>query len=294
MDGILLLNKPKGLSSHDCVNLVRMAYNTKKVGHSGTLDKEASGLLVLGINKGTKIMPFLNQDDKRYQFTIVFNEQTDTLDHTGKINDVKSQTDFSALDEVLASFVGEYLQTPPAYSAVKVDGKKLYEYARKNQAVPEVEPRKLKIYQLKRINDIEAKTPPTYQVTCEVHGSKGLFVRTLALDIAKRLNTVAHTQMIHRTQAGQFKLEDAYSLESLKANKTKLITLNDALESIPAITADQAMKRRISHGQKLSIIADKRYLKLIDESTQSLLAIYEKDPTQKHFYRAKKVFLNES
>lgn len=291
MDGILLLEKPKGYSSHDCVNLARMAFNTKKVGHSGTLDKEASGLLVLGINKGTKIMEFLNQDDKWYHFTVVFNVQTDTLDHTGKVVDKQKQHDFAKLDKVLKAFEGPYMQSPPAYSAVKVKGKKLYEYARRHETIPDVAKRSLKIYRLKRLNTLEKLANDTYQVTCEVYGSKGLFVRQLALDIAKKLGTVAHTSSIHRVQAGQFHVSDAFGLSDLKANKAPLISLNDALKNLPAMTVTPEMQMKIQHGQKLLIIAQDSLLKMVDKKHQTLLAIYEKDPTEKNLYRAKKVFI---
>ncbi len=284
MNGILIINKPLGMSSHDCVNIIRRALKTKKVGHSGTLDVEASGVLVLGINKGTKLLNYLNQDDKVYQFTVRFGEKTDTLDHTGKQLDKSPVQQLDDFETVLKSFEGTYEQIPPAYSAVKVDGKKLYEYARNNLEVPEVPPRKLNIYALKQLSAF------TYgeayiEVDLEVHASKGLYVRKLAEDIALKYNTFAHTRAIHRIKAGDFTIADAYPLETVSTD-TQLISLANALRSIPTYTVKQNERFAVVNGQRLNIDSNESQLKIVDEHGK-LLAVYEK--TEKD-YRAKNVF----
>ncbi len=287
MDGILVLNKETNMSSHDCVNQVRMALDTRKVGHAGTLDVAASGVLVLGVNKGTKIMQYLNQDNKTYEFSVAFNQETDTLDHTGKVTLEKQVEDFSKLEEVLATFIGSYEQIPPSYSAVKVKGKKLYEYARKNQPIPEVKPRKTTIYKLEKTSELR-KIDGLPAIDLKVSCSKGLYVRQLALDIAKKLGTVAHTTRIHRTQSGRFTLDDAFKMEDLKRGAIELIGLNDALEGFSSVLATDAMVKRITHGQKLNLDAHAEIIKLIDKD-KTLLAIYEK--TDKKLYKPTRVFI---
>jgi len=288
MNGIVVLNKPVGISSHDCVNLLRRTFSTKKVGHAGTLDKEASGVLVLGINKGTKIMPYLNQDDKGYAFTVVFNQATDTLDHSGEILEEKTWDDFSSLDNVLKAFLGPYEQQPPAYSAVKHQGKKLYEYARNNQAIPKVKPRDVYVYSLKPLSNLKKRPNGTYEIDLFVESSKGLYVRQLAMDIAKAIGTVAHTMRIHRTQSGQFAIEDATEIEELKAGKIKILSLHEALRSLPAIEVSDEDIFAIKNGQKLTLKHDASTIKLIDKNAE-LLAIYRQ--VDGAIYKAEKVFL---
>ncbi len=285
MNGILVVNKPIGISSHDCVNIVRRALKTKKVGHSGTLDVEASGVLVLGINKGTKLLNYLNQDDKAYTFTVRFGIKTDTLDHTGKILEAKPVAQLNDFDTVLETFLGSYEQIPPAFSAVKVKGKKLYEYARDNKDIPEVPPRILNIYDLKRISE------PIYHensidIKLQVHASKGLYVRKLAEDIAMKFHTVAHTISIHRTRAGDYTIDDAIPLNTVSAS-VELITLASALRSIPSYTVPNHQRFAVTNGQKLKIDSEESQLKMLDEHGK-LLAVYEKAET---VYRAKNVFV---
>ena len=126
MDGIILVNKPKDYTSHDVINRLRGILKTKKLGHTGTLDPDATGILVIGVNKGTKIIKYLNNDQKTYQATVLIGQSTDTLDKTGTVIEEKTVEVISNLDEVINSFKGEYTQTPPMYSAIKYKGKRLY------------------------------------------------------------------------------------------------------------------------------------------------------------------------
>ena len=285
MDGIIVINKPLGMSSHDVVNKIRKTFSTKKVGHSGTLDKEASGVLVLGINKGTKLLNYLNQDDKAYIFTISFGIETDTLDHVGKVVNEAPVSDLSALSEVLKDYVGPYQQTPPDFSSVKVNGKKLYQYALEGKEIPSVNPRDLTIYALKQLSPVN-HVGQHFEVSLYVHGSKGLYVRKLALDIAQSLNTVAHTTKIHRVKAGQFTIDDAHDLNTV--DTAQCISMSDALKDMPSYYPNNYGKTRISHGLRLSIESDATLIKCLDESNQ-LLAIYElKEPG---LYKPKNVFM---
>jgi len=287
MNGIIVLNKPTGLSSHDCVNRVRKTFQTKKVGHAGTLDKEASGVLVLGINQGTKIMEFLTQNDKGYMFTLRFNRTTTTLDHAGDVCETADVHDFSALDETLKDFLGAYHQTPPAYSAVKVNGKKLYQYALEGKPIPEVSARKTYIYTIKRLSSVRDHQDGTFSVDLFAETSKGVFVRRLADDIARRLGSVGHTTRIHRTQSGQFSIEDATELVELTQGRAKIISLSDALYDVRGFKVSEAMKIRILNGQAIKLDSDDALIKLLDKDTQ-LLGIYKQD--EPGIYKAQKVF----
>ncbi|MFW5841715.1 MAG: tRNA pseudouridine(55) synthase TruB [Bacillota bacterium] len=285
MNGMIIVNKPRGLSSHDVVGKIRKIYKTKKVGHSGTLDIEASGVLVLGINKGTKILTYVNQDDKRYTFTIRFGQETDTLDHTGTIINTGGKPTLDDIKQAVASFPKTYSQTPPAYSAVKVGGKKLYQYARNNETIPVVPARDIVIYEL-TFDKQTRETDETVDVLCTVYASKGIYVRQLALDLARKLGTVAHTTTIHRTKAGPYTIEDAIPLDQITA-ETKLISMTDSLPNYPELIAPDDQLVKIKNGQKLPLNLTAPIIKIIDKNRQ-LLAIYEKHDT---LYKAKNVFI---
>ena len=181
MDGILIIDKPKGCTSHDIVNILRKELNTKKIGHTGTLDPNATGVLPILVGQATKISKYLIEHDKTYQVEMKLGEETDTLDSEGKI--IKKQEtkvlDEKKIKEVLNSFIGKQKQIPPIYSAIKINGKKAYEYARKGQEV-EIPPREIEIYDIKFIS--YSNDTIQFEVKC----SKGTYIRTLCKDIAKR------------------------------------------------------------------------------------------------------------
>ena len=246
--GIFNIHKPIGMSSHDVVNHVRRTFATRRVGHAGTLDVEASGVLLVGINEGTKLLHYLQHASKHYAFGVTFGTETDTLDHTGKpLNSLPVNLP-DWLD--CEAFVGTYEQTPPAYSAVKVAGKKLYEYAREGKPIPEVPPRTLTVTAftqnapLKREKDM-------VQASFEVKASSGLYVRKLALDLAKHHGTLAHTHYIHRLAVGTFTIENAKSLDTLDAHD--VIRLSEALPGFDDIYLDQLNPEDVAHGRALEI-----------------------------------------
>ena len=181
MDGIIIIDKPKGCTSHDIVNILRKELNTKKIGHTGTLDPNATGVLPILVGQATKISKYLIEHDKTYQVEMKLGEETDTLDSEGKI--IKKQEtkvlDEKKIKEVLNSFIGKQKQIPPIYSAIKINGKKAYEYARKGQEV-EIPPREIEIYDIKFIS--YSNDTIQFEVKC----SKGTYIRTLCKDIAKR------------------------------------------------------------------------------------------------------------
>jgi len=252
MDGIFNVLKPTGISSHDVVAFARKLFKTRKVGHAGTLDVEASGVLILGVGEGTKLLNHLQTHHKVYQFDVYFGLLTDTLDHTGQTLEKKITPLPEWLD--LTAWPGEYLQTPPAYSAVKVNGRKLYEYARKDHVIPTVAPRSLTIHSLVQ------KTPcmpylEGYHASFEVSASSGLYVRQLALDIAKTYHTVAHTTKIHRTVVGPFTISDAVLMAELSIkHQIKLIDAIPAYERYE-LSDEQLADVKVGKSLKLSINA---------------------------------------
>ena len=217
MDGIILINKEKGCTSHDVVNKVKHIFN-EKVGHTGTLDPNATGLLPILVGKGTKLSAYLINHDKEYEVTLKLGIKTDTADSEGKvINEQKVDNSIMQSEKivkVLDSFIGKQMQTPPIYSAIKINGKKLYEYARKNIEV-EIEPRQIEIFsiQLDEINEDE-------KIICfTVKCSKGTYVRSLCEDIAESLGTIGYMKELNRVKVGIFDIKNSIKIEELENNK---------------------------------------------------------------------------
>jgi len=215
--GLLLINKSQGPTSHDIVDQIREVTNVKKVGHTGTLDPQAEGLLILliGRNATKKQSEFLNLD-KEYEAKIKLGEETDTLDSEGETTNIYEGDwpDQKEISSLLDKFKGGYHQVPPAYSAKRVNGKRAYKLARKGEE-PELEPEKVKIYELELI-DYEAP-----EFTIRMKCSKGTYVRSLARDIGKKLGCGAHLTFLKRTQIGDYELEDAISVSSLDSDNWK-------------------------------------------------------------------------
>ena len=232
MDGVLIINKPKGFTSHDVVNVLRKALNTKKIGHTGTLDPNATGVLPILIGTATKISKYLIEHDKTYIATISLGEKTDTGDSEGNI--IEKDLNFQNISckqirDVLKTFIGKQKQIPPMYSAIKINGKKAYEYARHGQAV-QLEPRNIEIYSINLIK-LEDK-----EITFEVSCSKGTYIRTLCEDIAKKLGTIGYMKELTRTSVNEFKLENAVTIDEIKENS---IIINEKIISIEKIFADK-------------------------------------------------------
>lgn len=227
MDSIILINKPKGCTSHDIVYKVKKIFN-EKVGHTGTLDPNATGVLPLLIGKATQCSKYLINHDKKYKVTLELGKKTTTADSEGEIIEEKDVHE-SIFDEqyiitILKLCTGKQMQTPPIYSALKVNGKKLYEYARKGQEV-EIEAREITIYDLKLLDIIPEKNQIEIEVTC----SKGTYIRSLCETIAEKLGTIGYMKELQRTQVGDFKIEDTITVEKLQEyyEQNKLGELNN-------------------------------------------------------------------
>ena len=214
MDGILIVNKPKNCTSHDVVYKVKKITN-QKVGHTGTLDPMATGVLPLLIGKGTLCSKYLIEHDKIYKATIQLGKKTTTADQEGEVIEEQEIAN-NALEpqyvtKRLKEFLGKQIQTPPMYSAIKVNGKKLYEYARKGQNV-EVPKREIEIYEIELLNIDKQNKKIEYKVHC----SKGTYIRSLCEDIAEKLGTIGYMAELERLKVGKFILKNAVSLDDLE------------------------------------------------------------------------------
>ena len=253
MDGIIIINKEKGCTSHDIVYKAKKIFN-KKVGHTGTLDPNATGVLPLLVGKGTEISKYLINHDKTYEAILQLGGKKDTADSEGRTIEEKKITpemlEEQNLKKVLKSFEGKQEQVPPMYSAIKVNGKKLYEYARKGEKI-EIKPRKIEIYKIDLIKiDIENKT-----IEFKVECSKGTYIRTLCENIAEKLGTVGYMKELKRTRVGEFEIEDAIKIQELEneeIKQSKFITIEKYFEKNERIVLEDAKLKLFLNGVKLT------------------------------------------
>lgn len=268
MDGIILVNKPAGMTSHDVVNKLRKILHTKKVGHCGTLDPDATGVLVVCINKATKVLQFLTSDNKEYIATLNLGTSTDTYDASGTVLETKEYEplDNAQIIKCIHAFIGEQVQKPPMYSAIKVNGKKLYEYARAGETV-EIPARTVKINYLDvlEINNNLIK----FKVGC----SKGTYIRSLCFDIAESLGFPGHMQELIRTKSGNFSLTDCYTLEQIADGQFKCIDLETALSDYKWLEVED--EKIVYHGKKIKSDLDEQVV--IVNQDKKVLAMYGPD-----------------
>lgn len=229
IDGVLLVDKAQGMTSHDVVAITRRSLNTKKVGHCGTLDPLATGLLIITVGRGTKIQDLLMSEDKEYVGTLKFGETTTSQDADGEVVESKPVDDFSreAVDRAFAKFHGDFYQTPPMVSAIKKDGVPLYKLARQGKEVVR-EPRFVHVY---AHEILEMRLPEIdFRVVC----SKGFYVRTYAHDIGAELGCGAHLRALRRTKSGKFQVQGAITVEELKTLPREEIQAR--VMSLPAVS----------------------------------------------------------
>ena len=279
MDGILIIDKPAGFTSHDVVARVRRILGTKRVGHTGTLDPFATGVLVLLVGKATRLAPFIDKDEKEYEAVVQFGYETDTGDRTGNPErgmgnaELISQLDKISWEEVLSQFHGEIQQIPPMYSAKKVAGKKLYELARQGVEV-ERKPIDITIHDLELIPD--ELSIPNSALRIRVVCSAGTYIRTLAEDIGRATGTGAHLAELRRTRAGRFGLAESITLEQLEQNSDRLRPLTDAVDHLPQFELSPERAARTRDGLSTSStdngFADGAAVRMVDEAS-TLIAI---------------------
>jgi tRNA pseudouridine55 synthase len=294
LDGILIIDKPEGITSHDVVARCRRILRTKRIGHTGTLDPFATGVMVILVGKATRLAQFLDKDAKEYEATVRFGFETTTGDLTGEIKEssisnFKFQISKEEIENALKDFRGEILQTPPMFSAKKVEGKKLYELARKGIEI-ERKAVKVKIYELEIIENQESKTkdqrPKTEDHALRVVCSAGTYIRVLAEDLGKQLGVGAHLAELRRTRAGKFDLSKAVTLEELEKiaaenNLEKiLISMNEAVSHLAEIKLSEEDAGKIKNGVKLKRdsdeIKDGELLRLTDRENLLAIGFYKK------------------
>lgn len=242
MNGVLVVDKPKGITSFDVVRDVRRALKVKKVGHTGTLDPMATGVLPICIGDGTKIAQFITEATKAYDATVKLGATTDTLDAEGKVLETRPVPTITRelLESAFEKFRGTISQVPPMYSAIKIGGKRLYELARAGEEV-ERQPREVTVFEL-TLRDFSAD-----EFKLSVRCSKGFYVRTLAADLGEALGCGAHLSALRRTQSGPFVLAQSIPLTDVKPDAV-LVGLNEALKDLPQLDVTEAEAQRVRHG----------------------------------------------
>ncbi len=288
VDGILIIDKPVGMTSHDVVARVRRVLRTKRVGHTGTLDPFATGVMVLLIGGATRLAQFIDKDEKEYEALVQFGFETDTGDVTGsrigdrglRIEEIAGKLKLVQWDAVLQEFRGEILQTPPMYSAKKIDGKKLYELARQGLEV-EREPVKVVIRELELLPSAihDQQSAIRMRVAC----SAGTYIRTLGEEIGREVGLGAHLTELRRTRAGRFELRDAIALddfEKLDDPGQRLRPISEAVKHLPEIALSQERvdktKNGLSTRAELDGLTDSSAVRMLDENLQLVaIGIYD-------------------
>lgn len=269
MNGILVIDKEKGYTSRDIVNIVGKKLGTKKVGHTGTLDPIATGVLVLCIGKSLKLTELLVSNDKEYIARVKLGIETDTLDITGNIVKESKVKDITKedIEKVLNKFKGKIKQEVPKYSAVSVNGKRLYEYARNGINV-KLPVRDVEVFEIELISDV---VDNEFSFRCRV--SKGTYIRSLIRDIGYELGNCATMVELRRVKQGMFDISEAYSLENIENADYKILNPIDVLD-IPKVVVDEDMEFRVRNGQVLKKFFDGDIAMILNNNNQ-LLAIYK-------------------
>lgn len=297
MDGIIGINKARGMTSHDVVFNLRKILKTKKVGHTGTLDPEVDGVLPICVGKATRISDYVMQSGKRYVAEVTLGVQTATEDAYGDVIDEVIIHDSAyteqQVDKVLSELTGKIKQIPPMYSAVKVKGRKLYEYAREGIEVERPE-RIVEIYTLKRssaIRYIDDKCIFNIEVAC----GKGTYIRTLSTQIADKLGTIGHMSDLTRTESGGFKLDECITLDALRDVPFDEIhsyfkPIEAGLAHMPHIAVDEPTSVKILFGQKLRQTSPPIEDETVMTYNDKVIAIFVPDDKHPGLIKAKKVF----
>ena len=251
MNGLIIINKPKGCTSHDVVNKIRKTLNIKKVGHTGTLDPNATGVLPILIGSATKASKYLVEHKKTYVATLKLGEKTTTGDSEGQVIEKDfnfNNMEIKKIEDILKTFLGKQTQIPPMYSSIKVNGKKLYEYAREGKKV-EIPSREIEIFNIELLSFNEKD-----EIIFEVECSKGTYIRTLCEDIANKLETIGYMKELKRTKVNEFNIENSINLEELTIEKIqeKIIKIEEIFESKEKINLDDKKLQLFLNGVLLT------------------------------------------
>lgn len=292
MNGIININKPLGMTSHDVVGRLRRILGIKKIGHTGTLDPDASGVLPMCIGRATKTADMLTAQNKQYIAEVTLGSATTTLDASGEVTETSEvNVDECDIQSVVTEFVGDIMQIPPMYSAIKIDGKRLYELAREGVEV-ERKPRPVTIEKIEILGiDLENK-----KFSMKVDCSKGTYIRTLCDDIGRRLGCLAHMSALIRTRSGRFCIDDAYTLDEVEkmageGDMSFLVPIDKVFEELPKLILSSRRAKLMCNGVQISAqgIIDGEAYRVYDESG-SFLTISEAEngllKILKTFYQA--------
>ncbi|MCA1059123.1 tRNA pseudouridine(55) synthase TruB [Rossellomorea aquimaris] len=302
MNGILPLWKPRGMTSHDCVFKLRKLLRTKKVGHTGTLDPEVSGVLPICIGRATKIAEYITASGKTYEGDVTLGYSTTTEDAWGEkveekeIDRVITRTE---VEEILQSMTGEITQTPPMFSAVKVNGKRLYEYARQGVEV-ERPSRVVTIHKLQLLDDWIELDPEDPSFSFEVVCGKGTYVRTLAVEIGNKLGYPAHMSALTRTQSAGFRKEHCFTFEEIQESvfndqqQSLLLPLELGLSHLPKMTISDTLAEKVKNGARLEEPEDwPDGPEIVMEYQDKAIAIYQPHPDKPGIIKPVKVLFND-
>lgn len=291
ISGVLVVDKPVGLTSHDVVQIVRKGTNIRRAGHTGTLDPRASGVLVILIGPAVRLSEYVSASDKRYQAVVRLGVKTDTFDAEGRIENTSPvNINEEQFEEALTHFVGEIEQVPPPYSAVKVKGRKAYEMAREGEEV-DLSPRKIQVYNLELL---EWAVP---EAVIDVYCSSGTYVRSLANDLGEKLGCGAHLVGLRRTKSGRFTLRDAVPMRKLKEHFDNgtwyqlIIPAAEALSDWPAVELDHEQVEAIRHGHRVPAQPGIGTMVRGISEQGELVALMEFDPAASE-WQPKKVFFS--
>lgn len=277
MDNIIVVNKDKDYTSRDVVNVIGKIFNTKKVGHTGTLDPLATGVLIVCMNKALKVVDLITASDKEYIAKVVLGIDTDTLDITGNIiNECRTNVNVDMVKSVLNSFIGKSIQEVPKYSAVKVNGKKLYEYARNGIDI-ELPKREIQIFDIELISDIDI-VDGHQEFSFRVKVSKGTYIRSLIRDIGVKLGCFACMKELTRTKQGKFSIYESYTLNDIKNGNYKLLNIKDVIDIEKVVVSDN-MLFKIKNGMILDkfFISDKALILDNNGNEIGIYKTYDKD-----------------
>jgi tRNA pseudouridine55 synthase len=272
---VAVIDKPAGMTSHDVVDHVRRKMDTKKVGHAGTLDPDATGVLVIGVGRATRLLRYAQMGDKRYLATASFGSTTSTQDASGEVletNEVRFTQ--PELEEVLKDFTGDIEQIPPMVSAVKVGGERLYKKARRGEEV-ERAPRRVTIGALQLL-ELKLDTPHGVLATLDITCSGGTYIRTLVHDIGQRLGCGAHLSELRRTASGPFSEDQAVPLSEIDPGRLR--PMREAVALLPSLSVDGDRARAVVHGRPLDIDAGEDFADRVAViSDEELLAVYRRE-----------------
>ena len=277
-DGLVVVDKPGGCTSHDVVARLRKAYAQKRVGHAGTLDPSATGVLLVGLGRVTRLLRFLADAGKAYEGRVVFGVATDTLDADGsEISRAPMPLDRSVIERAAHTFTGEIMQVPPMVSAVKIDGRRLHELAREGKEVDRV-PRPVRVDRFDLVDFVPGDFP---EATVVVECSSGTYVRTLAADLGSALGGCAHLARLRRMRVGSFDLHEAHSLDAVEADPYAVVlTPAAAMRDLARVEVDAATSRAVSHGAKLDAgdlgVSGSEGPFAVCDGSGDLIAVYER------------------